>query len=688
MHNPPIAATPDFNSVIENTDDIIVLRDVDGRVLAMNQAFKHFTRKLFNVDFQIGMCTTDYLSPEKRIFWEGILSRVLKGERIRNEFSYKFENGEIRYYEISLNPIIKDGMVIGTSEFTRDITGHKKAEEGLRQKHEMLKRTEAIAHVGSWAWEIESDTVTWSEELYRIFQLDPDDEAPNWVEHPKLYHPEDFKNLRRAAEAAIAEGKPYELELRAFRKDGETRICKAMGFPETGKDGQVVRLFGLLQDITEHKKAVQSLKQSEQKFHLLFDNAPIGYQSLEKNACFLEVNQAWLDILGYERQEVIGKWFGDFLPPEMVEIFRERFKENIQSRELIPSVEFPLKKKDGSIVLVDYMARIGRDDQGHFLRTHCAFSDITEKKKSEQALRESEEKYRSLVEEINDIIYSTDSNGVVTYISSAVKRQMGYETSEIIGKNFLKFVHTDDHKRFLERFREIEKSKILPPSEYRLLSKSGDAHWIRLSSQPIFENGQFSGIRGIFTDITEAKKLEDQLRQAQKMESIGSLAGGIAHDFNNILFPIVGMAEMIVEDLPQGSQLQQNAKEIFNAGTRGAELVKQILAFSRQSKHELIPTRAQKVLDDVLHLCRRTIPSEIEIHEEIGADCGLVMADSTQLHQVGMNLITNAFHAVEESCGKISVVLEEVKLDEKEMDKIRPPDLKRFACHSLPLITC
>jgi len=183
--------------------------------------------------------------------------------------------------------------------------------------------------------------------------------------------------------------------------------------------------------------------------------------------------------------------------------------------------------------------------------------------------------------------------------------------------------------------------------------------------------GQFATL---FADITEQKKgekirrkLEAQLQQSQKIESIGNLAGGIAHDFNNLLFPIIGMSEMLLEDLPQDSLEYENAQEIFVAGRRAGDLVQQILAFSRQSEHKMTPVRVQNVLKEVLKLTRSTIPSNIEIHENIQQDCGLIMADPTQVHQVAMNLITNAYHAIEDKNGAIDIKLEKMTLQDNEL---------------------
>ncbi len=165
----------------------------------------------------------------------------------------------------------------------------------------------------------------------------------------------------------------------------------------------------------------------------------------------------------------------------------------------------------------------------------------------------------------------------------------------------------------------------------------------------------------------EKNKLRTQLQQAQKMESIGTLAGGIAHDFNNILFPIIGYAEMALEDTSEGSPLRNSINEILHGAKRAGDLVKQILTFSRQADQELKPLRVQLVINEVLKLVRSSLPSTIKINKYISNKCGLVIADPTQIHQVAMNLITNAYHAMEETGGELEVTLKEVELDVEDL---------------------
>jgi signal transduction histidine kinase/ActR/RegA family two-component response regulator len=172
-------------------------------------------------------------------------------------------------------------------------------------------------------------------------------------------------------------------------------------------------------------------------------------------------------------------------------------------------------------------------------------------------------------------------------------------------------------------------------------------------------------------DITEKKRLEAQILRAQKMEAIGSLAGGIAHDFNNILFPIVGMSELLMTDFKNDDPVRESLAAIHSAGRRGVDLVRQILAFSRQDEHRAIPVRIQQVIKEVVKLCRATIPAEIDIKWDLQSDAGLVRADPTQIHQIGMNLITNAYHALEKTGSQIRISVKEIRFAENDLSETR-----------------
>jgi PAS domain S-box-containing protein len=194
--------------------------------------------------------------------------------------------------------------------------------------------------------------------------------------------------------------------------------------------------------------------------------------------------------------------------------------------------------------------------------------------------------------------------------------------------------------------------------------------WVFAKASPLHDHsGNIIGAIESICDITERKraeeekaKLEGQIQRAQKMESIGSLAGGIAHDLNNILFPISGLSEMLLDDMPPDTPEYKSIEQIHKSAKRGSDLVKQILSFSRQSNPQKLPIRIQPILKEALKLAQATIPRNIEVKSHINTDCGMVSADPTQIHQIAMNLITNAFHAVEQTGGMIDIALKETAI--------------------------
>ena len=406
-----------FRSLAESSPDYIVRYDQNCRHIYLNKAALD-AAGLTETDI-IGKTHSESGFPEDMsTFWENKIARVFEtGKPYQTEFSWETAQG-LMVLDWRLTPEFGiDGRVSSVLGVSRDVTERKRGEQALMFEKLMLARTESIAHIGSWEWEISTDTVTWSDELFRIFQRDPKEGAPSFAEHPVLFHADDMVLLQKAVEAAIANGTPYILELRAFRSDGEIRNCIAHGFVETAKDGKAIRLYGSLQDITERRQ--------------------------------------------------------------------------------------------------------------------------------EEELR---------------------------------------------------------------------------------------------------------------------KRLESQLQQAQKMEAIGTLAGGIAHDFNNILGAILGYAEMVQEECPTGTMMRSDVDRIVEASYRAKDLIKQILAFSRQTEADVQALQPDLIIKEAIKMLRASLPATIEIQQNIDPEAGLILADPIQIHQIITNLCTNAFHAMEETGGTLNISLQNKEL--------------------------
>jgi len=286
--------------------------------------------------------------------------------------------------------------------------------------------------------------------------------------------------------------------------------------------------------------------------------------------------------------------------------------------------------------------------------------EVEERKQAEKALQESEEKYRLLVEDINDVIYRTDQNGILTYISPVAKTLAGYDPSELIGQHFIKLIYEEDLEVLAARFEELL-SGIVKPTEYRIVNKSGEPVWVRSSSNLIYANGNVDGVQGVITNIAEEKKLQFQLQQAQKMESIGTLAGGIAHDFNNLLMGIQGRTSLMSMGIDSSHPHFEHLKGIEESVKSAAALTRQILGFARGGKYESKPADLNDLVNKSSEMFGRT-KKEISIHRKNQKDIWTVDVDRTQIEQVFLNLFVNAWQAMS-GTGKLFLETENVTLD-------------------------
>jgi PAS domain S-box-containing protein len=400
---------------------------------------------------------------------------------------------------------------------------------------------------------------------------------------------------------------------------------------------------------------------AESRYHELFNNIKSGvaiYAVLDNGKDFIikDFNKAGEKLDGDLREDLIGKSIFDVRPGirefGLIEVFQRVWETSIP--ESFPATVY----KDGRLEkwYENYVYRLPTGD------IVAVFDDITEKIQAEATLKDSEEWHRSILDTAMDGFWQIDDSGKITEVNQTYCRMSGYTSEELLTMNVSQLEVKESGQQFTNHMNGLVlKGQDRFESKHR--RKDGSVFDVEVSVQ--YKQRDGGRCLCFLRDITLQKQLAEQLRQAQKMESIGNLAGGIAHDFNNILFPIVGIAEMLKEDLPAGSAEQENAQEILQAGKRASELVKQILAFSRQHEHEMQSVKVQQIIKDVLKLSRSSIPSNIEINQFLQPDCGTVLADATQLHQIGMNLVTNAYHAVQDKGGTITVEVRETELSEK-----------------------
>jgi PAS domain S-box-containing protein len=473
-----------------------------------------------------------------------------------------------------------------------------------------------------------------------------------------IIHPADRPAaLIRYRERIEGKHHPGVYEITLVCKGGSTIPIEATAARTEFRDQPAVITF--FRDIAKRKQIAEKLTTSEERYRNFFNNAQIGlFQTRISDGRMLEANDRIAQIHGYRsREECIRNYVvsDHYVDPGT----RERLLEEIQRTGEVRNFEARLSKKDGTLFWSRFSAR-SYPEKGYM---EGVVVDITEEKLAQEKLRESEERFRRLVENAPLGILSIDVDGNVIDINAPAYAIIGSHAAE--GSRAIN-LFTSSHMMeagIADQFRrclETRKAHVFETS-YRGDRENG-IH-LRCYLTPILNPaGGVNGVQALLEDISERMKLEDQLLQAQKMEAIGTLAGGIAHDFNNILTGIMGYAELASWDLTEGSKAKYNIKQSISAAHRAKDLVQQILAFSRQGKQDRRPLDIRPIIKEGLKFLRASIPATIEIRHNIAGDMGIIEADPTQIHQVRMNLCTNAAHAMSERGGLLEVSLSQFDL--------------------------
>jgi PAS domain S-box-containing protein len=459
-----------------------------------------------------------------------------------------------------------------------------------------------------------------------------------------------FDNMASLLEKKDIEHRRAEESLSQARSEMEKKAKE--------RTADLTRANALLsEEIVERRRLEEVLRESERKFKTLFQLSPevIFLASLD-DARIHEVNETFCRFFGYRREETVGKVVGELgiwadLNEYVVMMGR------LDSQGKVNDFECRLLTKSGENKTV--LMSVGTLEVNGRAFMLSVARDITERKRAQ----EEREHLVTAIEQVTEGIMIADSNHVIQYANPAYERLTGYAKSKLIGQPA--DIHKGDVriKSLYKRIWGTLTDNDAWSERITAQRKDGTTYEVEALTSPVRDaSGAIINFISIRRDVTQEARLERELRQAQKMESIGTLAGGIAHDFNNILAAISGFAELAVKNVNGNAIAQKYIEQVLKASCRAADLVKQILAFSRQTEQERKPLRMATIVKEVLTLLRSSLPSTIEIKQDIetGRDEDMVLADLTQLHQVLLNLCTNAAHAMGAKGGTLSLKLSAV----------------------------
>jgi len=418
--------------------------------------------------------------------------------------------------------------------------------------------------------------------------------------------------------------------------------------------------------VVERQQAQEALREAEAKWRSLAQNAPDVIMTVMRDGTISFVNRV---VPGLSLGEVLGKNVGDFMALEHADTAMSAIESVFRTGEPT-SYEVSGTGPHGDIA--HYSIRIGPIMLGDEVVAAVQIStDITERRRAEQVLRESEQRYRALIENTRDIAYSYDAEGKLTFLGPQAAHY-GIDCEEAISRNLLEFVAPEDRERITDEMRRILATGEEFPTEFRIVGADGRTYWFEEHGACLRDaTGEIVGMSGMLRDITERKQaekekavLEEQFRQAQKMEAVGRLAGGIAHDFNNMLGVIIGYSDILLHDLREDDPIHRDVQHIRGAADRAAGLTRQLLAFSRKQVLELQVLDLNGIVSDLEKMLRRLIGEDIALSTVLQPDVGRVKADAGQIEQVIMNLAVNARDAMPEG-GTLMIETADADLDEE-----------------------
>jgi PAS domain S-box-containing protein len=466
---------------------------------------------------------------------------------------------------------------------------------------------------------------------------------------------------------------PYVPVLVLTGLDDETLAIRAVqnGAQDYLVKGQMVgnQLVRAIRHAIERKRAEEALRESEERYRTILDNIEDGYFEVDIAGNFTFFNDSLCGILGYSRDEMMGMNNRQYTDEENARKLYQAFNKVYRTGEPTKGFDWEIIRKDGAKRYIETSVSLIKDSSGQPIGFRGVVRDITERMRTEEALKESEERYRTAIESSNDGVSITKGD-LHLFVNRKYLEIFGYNhLEEIVGKPPSITVHPDERDRVMEITRKRQAGEDVPSKyEFKGIRKDGDIIYIEVSAAKTIYRGEAVSL-AYLRDITERKgaeeemaALQEQLRQSQKMEAIGRLAGGIAHDFNNFLTVIKGYSQLSLLELKEDSPLKGNIEEINRATDQSAGLIRQLLAFSRRQVMEMRVLDLNILLQNLNKMLRRVIGEDIELVTLLAEDLGRVKTDPGQIEQVILNLAVNARDAMP-SGGKLTIETANVELD-------------------------
>jgi PAS domain S-box-containing protein len=612
-------------------------------------------------------------SEDAKKVYETFNQIYLTGQPVRGSiFKVIRKDGSTGLGEFTAFPLQNEkGEIIGFRGIGRDVSEHMQMEEALRRSEERYRTVLDEMEEGYYETDLDGNYTFFNDAICK--KLGYSREELMGMSFQVHTEPEDAKKIFEAYYEVFRTNKPLKWFSPAqIRKDGARIFAEDSISCRRNERGEIIGFRGVSRDITQHLQMIGALSQSEEKYRSILETIEESYYEVDLAGNFTFFNETLRRGFGYSKEELMGMNYKVYTPPEIVKKVFGAYNQVYRTGE--PLGWFPMEqiRKDGTRLVLENSILPMRNEKGEITGFRGVGRDVTERKQMEEALRQSEEKYRTVLENMKEAYYEMDLTGNYTFFNDALCRHLGYSKEELLGMSYNVYVPPEKSKEAFEIYNRIyrtgEPAEMFDVVQIR---KDGKRIFVESSASPIRnEKDEIIGFRGVIRDVSERKRAEEERKQleqkaqfASRLASVGELASGVAHEINNPLTGVIGYAHLLLARKDISRDVRRDLEIINEGAQRVAGIVKKLLAFARQTKPEQRYVNINELIGNTLDLrAYELAASNIKLSLQLTRDLPMTIADPGQLQQVFLNLIINAETAMKltHDKGRLSIKTEKI----------------------------
>jgi PAS domain S-box-containing protein len=656
-----------LQSLISAMEDGLTIRDTE-----YNLTYQNKTSKMASGDHVGEKCYRAFEGNEKICDGCPAKEAFRDGKSHISERKTVLPSGEVIFWENTASPIRDvEGRIVACLEISKNITERKQTEEALRQSEERYRTVLEEMEESYYEVDIAGNFTFLNDAM--CHQLGYSREELTRMNYRAITPLENIKKVFSTYNQVYRTGEPFtSVSIERIRKDGTRLSAESSIFPLRNDRGEIIGFRGIARDVTERMQMIEALRRSEERYRTVLEQMEEAYYEIDLAGNFTFFNDAMCRQLGYSREELMGMNYRVYTPKEDVQHMYKAFNQIYRTGK--PSVGLTAERirKDGVRIFAEISTFPSRNESGEIIGFRGIIHDITERTQMLEALKQSEERYRTILEDMEDSYFEVDFAGNLTFANDSTCRHLRYSRKELIGLNYKDFTAAEDAEIVYKTFNKVYRTgKPIHGLTWKVVRKGIGEGFAEATIFPLRnERGEIVGFRGVGRDITERKQAEEEKRQmeqkaqlASRLASVGELASGVAHEINNPLTGVIGYAHLLLDrnDIPE--DIKHDLKIISEGGQRVAGIVKKLLTFARQQKPEQKFTDINEIISTTLDLRAYELASNnIKVDFQPARDLPMTVVDPGQLQQVFLNLIINAETEMKltHGKGKLSIKTEHI----------------------------